>query len=854
MIKSNFDHFDDIQEFHDIVVRMKRAEKYRHDDIDSAVINCRKALEILVQWIYRNDKELTLPFDTSLCSLLADETFRSIFQNNVLQCMDTVRKLGNKANHESNSVTAAQADFCIEYMYIIMDSTGYCYFDNYIQRKFDKKLFLYPESAEENITASPIAESDAPVASDSRKSTEAEEYQSPDISLTPESVNALLGEPICNGEMTKSELEELLSYLDEGDKTLTDEQKECVNFLPGSDLLIKGTAGSGKSIVLMQRALRLRKQAIKEHILGKVLILTYTNALVTNLSQTVGAALEKNEFIKVSTLDSAALSVYSSIWGPNPPILDFSKNALEKRQEYIRKAKQAIQNLYPNSRILNLPEETLADELQWIKGSDIRTLEEYKRSGRSGRGTSLRFSDADYNVSFQLYSAYNNLLRQNGEMERLDVFSALVQNANRINPFSKSDYVLIDEAQDLQPIIIKFAKLMAKQSITIACDSAQKIYSGSFSLRNLGIEIRGRASKSLSSTFRNTKEISMLAGSLYRIIKEKDASDPDVEFTDPAATTRSGEKPRFYNCESSDQEKKHIVNVIKKYQAENGITIGILYRSQDEKSIIEQWLQEGDIDYQLIAGKRGKGVFYKKVRVCTLHSAKGLEFDIVIIPLFEKSVFPAKTALEGTDKSEIEAKINTERKLVYVGFTRPKEKLFVSFTGEPSMFLSELSRDTYNLWNVTTNGYKHITYTPPAEQETLQSETDQVSTATQSIPVKDIKPLGAPGQDGSIWEHYIEEPMYPIISPNTTASNSSPDVTHSSSGSSSQPATLPYRKSTLIGKHVKMIGTSITGLIEKTDNNYCYLSVQNGPKMGRKIKISWEKINSKNGKYEVIDI
>ena len=136
MIRSNFDHFDDIQEFHNIIPNMKRAEKYRHDDIDSAVINCRKALENLVQWIYQNDKELVLPFDTSLCSLLSDDKFRSIFKNNVLQCMDTVRKLGNKANHTSNSVTAAQADICIEYMYNILDTTAYCYFENYIQKKF----------------------------------------------------------------------------------------------------------------------------------------------------------------------------------------------------------------------------------------------------------------------------------------------------------------------------------------------------------------------------------------------------------------------------------------------------------------------------------------------------------------------------------------------------------------------------------------------------------------------------------------------------------------------------------------------------------------------------------------------
>ena len=832
---SNFDHFDNITEFHDIVIRIKRAENYRHDDIDSAVINCRKALEILVQWIYENDDELKLPFDQTLCGLLGDDKFRAIFPNRISESMDVVRKLGNKANHETNSVTADQADFCIQYMFYILDAVGIRYFKNYTKGRFDKKLYLHPETAVPVNTPAPTVPATR-LPTDPEVSEDAEETDDrpPDLELTPESINTLLGEPICRDKMTKSELEELLRYLDEGDKTLTDEQKECVNFMPNSDLLIKGTAGSGKSIVLMQRAIRLRKQAISEHRQGDVLILTYTNALVSNLSQTVGSALMNNEHIRVSTLDSAALKAYRSIWGQNNPIIDFSVSGRDKKLEYIRKAKQAIKNRFPGSRILQLPEEFLDEEFQWIKGSDIHSLEEYKRSGRSGRGSTLRFSEADYTAAFQLFNEYNRQLHNSCEMDRLDIFSELVQHSNKLPDNNKTEYILIDEAQDLQPVIIKFAKLMAKRSITIACDSAQKIYSGSFSLRNLGIEIRGRASKSLSSTFRNTKEISMLAASLYKIIKEKDSADPNGEFTDPTATSRRGEKPRFIQCDSVNLEEDNFVRLIQKCLEEEKVTIGVLYRSKNERSVIEQWLQNGSIDYQRITGRAERNIFYKPVRLCTMHSAKGLEFDIVVIPLFQKSIIPDESTLLGLDETEKETVINKERKLVYVSLTRPKERLYVTFTGDPSIFFDELNRKYFDYWNYSADGYKRVL--PHSEPQNTPV------TATQSENTT---------RDASPTQEYSEEPLRDF--PNIAQGEKEKINNTTGVNPHSRPVFAPRDRTRIIGKYIQKKGTNVVGLIKKTDDSYCYTYVTNGPKMGKKVKIAWEKIYGPESEYEIID-
>jgi ATP-dependent DNA helicase UvrD/PcrA len=86
------------------------------------------------------------------------------------------------------------------------------------------------------------------------------------------------------------------------------------------------------------------------------------------------------------------------------------------------------------------------------------------------------------------------------------------------------------------------------------------------------------------------------------------------------------------------------------------------------------------------------------VTLMTLHSAKGLEFPAVFLTGLEEGVFPHGRALEDPDG------IEEERRLAYVGFTRAKERLFLSYAAqrrlgafagarEPSRFLTEMPAD-----------------------------------------------------------------------------------------------------------------------------------------------------------------
>ena len=97
-----------------------------------------------------------------------------------------------------------------------------------------------------------------------------------------------------------------------------------------------------------------------------------------------------------------------------------------------------------------------------------------------------------------------------------------------------------------------------------------------------------------------------------------------------------------------------------------------------------------------------------RIRLSTIHQAKGLEFDVVFVIMLCDGLFPSARSME-TDEGEEE-----ERRLFYVAVTRAKNELYLSYpliragygsTGveamqEPSRFLSEIPRDLLNEWNL----------------------------------------------------------------------------------------------------------------------------------------------------------
>ena len=125
------------QSFADVAIA---AEKILHIDPAASILNCRRAMEFAVKWMYSVDKELEKPYQDNLQSLMSREEFRAIVGNDLWQRMDFIRKKGNTAAHNTGKITEAVAMLCLENLHIFLDFVAYCYADTYEETKFDSAL------------------------------------------------------------------------------------------------------------------------------------------------------------------------------------------------------------------------------------------------------------------------------------------------------------------------------------------------------------------------------------------------------------------------------------------------------------------------------------------------------------------------------------------------------------------------------------------------------------------------------------------------------------------------------------------------------------------------------------------
>ncbi len=145
---TNFDFLTADPQFNTFSSVAIAAENTLHIDIDSCVLNCRRAMEFAVKWMYSVDKSLSMPYQDNLLNLMNSEDFRDIVGTDIWRRMDFIRKLGNIAAHGGKKITEAQAELCLENLYVFLDFVAYCYGVNYIEGSFDRSLLeLTPEEA-----------------------------------------------------------------------------------------------------------------------------------------------------------------------------------------------------------------------------------------------------------------------------------------------------------------------------------------------------------------------------------------------------------------------------------------------------------------------------------------------------------------------------------------------------------------------------------------------------------------------------------------------------------------------------------------------------------------------------------
>ena len=219
----------------------------------------------------------------------------------------------------------------------------------------------------------------------------------------------------------------------------------------------------------------------------------------------------------------------------------------------------------------------------------------------------------------------------------------------------------------------------------IAADPHQRIYASRVSLASLGISVRGR-SRRLALNYRTTQEI--LAWSVPLLGAEPVAGlDGEADSLVGYRSPMHGQRPQLRRAGTRQEELVFLTERIRSWLAA-GIephAIGVAARSASLARQARDALNADGITTVALGGQGGK----KAVRAGTMHGMKGLEFQAVAVIGVEQGQVPALAAVTAEDEDAVAhaQDLQRERCVLFVACTRARDHLYVSYAGEPSVFL-----------------------------------------------------------------------------------------------------------------------------------------------------------------------
>ena len=426
-----------------------------------------------------------------------------------------------------------------------------------------------------------------------------------------------------------------------------------------------GTAGSGKTTLAILRSLYLSDLSTAHG--GRTLLVTFNRCLVTYMKHLAGANqrpvdVHNYHHFARGYLGSRNKLPWNSICTPN------------ERLRFIEAAVNAARDAGMQSATLDRPREFFDEEFQWIQRHGIVNDQDYVDVERTGRSTRVRKAERA-NV-FDLYTRYLDRRGQAGKRyDWDDLASAVRQEFGGDESERIYRHVVIDEGQDFSPEMLRSlaAAIPGTGSLTFFGDIAQQIYGHRMSWRNAGLN--APRIWRFQENYRNTKQIARLALTLAAMPHFPD--DPDL--VEPTAPAADGPSPTLVRQFSEDDERGLVVS--RAVDLARTGTVAILFRTREQEQTVRRYLpnEATRLHRELNVWPNGPGLFYG-----TYHASKGLEFDTVFMPFLSDERWPHPPDVEVVGWKEAEVR---DSRLLYVGITRARSNLVLTFTGQPTALL-----------------------------------------------------------------------------------------------------------------------------------------------------------------------
>jgi AAA domain/UvrD-like helicase C-terminal domain len=435
---------------------------------------------------------------------------------------------------------------------------------------------------------------------------------------------------------------------------------------------VSGSAGTGKSVVAMHRASWLARLSTG----GRIMLTTFSRTLASRLSdgmdKLLGATSEARRRVEVLHLHGYAISQLARR-GCSPTIAN--------AEEIERRLHGARGSLDPKFADAFLFAEWEAVVDYW----GIKSWEAYRDAVRVGRGSAL--SPRQRRQLWEVFARVQEDLDRTGRAtwgEVCDRLRLIIDNEGA-RPFR---HVIVDEAQDLGPRELRLIASLAApgpRGLYFAGDIGQRIYRWPFPWISAGVDVRGRAQR-LRVNYRTSAEIRRFSDAL---LPAKLAEvDGEAEARQTLSVLR-GPEPEIVAGKSVDDEIAALARWLGDLQArdiEPG-QIAIFGRTrQAVRERAEPALAQIGLTGRWLAPDSDLAT--EAVAVGTMHAAKGLEFRAVALIGCDAQHLPLCDALAHTDSDDARRLVaERERHLLYVGCTRARECLLITYSGQISPYL-----------------------------------------------------------------------------------------------------------------------------------------------------------------------
>ena len=514
---------------------------------------------------------------------------------------------------------------------------------------------------------------------------------------------------------------------------LNKEQERHVSMNYDGHRRIQGASGSGKTVILIYRALRLSienpehtiriftiNRSLADH-LWKIMKMLHRRKLPSNIHiaafydfardcvalfrdpDKLGLA-KGNERIGDPDLFGSSWRLFYDRVSHNPAVNIFARADVQDLKSYIERwgGQSLNARRYLRQEMIYIQSALQKKDRQRYKDAEV-----FKRDSRS-----IPLNAKQRQICMDILEKWETKWLLEDGLCDIDGITSLMaeyvdneESRKKLLKKFNADHILIDEFQDFSTLEMRilnqlFGAEETKQNLFFMVgDINQKVFSKHHHRSQAGFDFRGR-SFPLRQNYRNTRQV--LRAAIHvplayppraedavtpsKLIKQPGASnldDNDANILEPGLSSYNGNRPIVLRCEKD----RHAQTIFQLLQHRHDVSVAVVSENEDILDDIEnrssrlkikcyKLFNNSDLDRWKEQQTNSLSNF---IVLSRLEAVKGLEFDTVIVADMSYGVTPR----HGTPQEEKWR----EAAIVYVALTRARDELIITYTDRPSEFV-----------------------------------------------------------------------------------------------------------------------------------------------------------------------